>query len=193
VMGTYQVVEACVRAAVRRLVFASSTAVLGTDWGRRDRVPRYLPFDEDHPLEPEDVYGLSKVVGEAVARAAHLRTGIEVAVLRPAWIVTDDELEELRRSEGAAPRGIHHHAYVHVRDAADAFVRAAEAELRYEAMYLAADDSTLQEPLSTVLPREFPAIGDMATSLSGTRPGLSNARAKAVLGWRPGRSWRGRT
>jgi UDP-glucose 4-epimerase len=38
-------------------------------------VPDYLPIDEDHPLKPEDVYGLSKEIGETIARS-YARKGV---------------------------------------------------------------------------------------------------------------------
>jgi len=190
-IGTFSVFDACARQGVRRVVFTSSTAILGTDWGKRERLPRYLPYDDDHPLEPEDAYGLSKVVGEAIARSFHLRGSMEVAVLRFSRIVTPEELDEFRKNGGTEPRGLHHYAYVDGRDAANAVMRAIELPgLTYEAMFLAADDSSLPEPLSVVLPREIPAIGNMAEHLTGTRSGLSSERGKAILDWSATRTWR---
>lgn len=190
-IGTFSVFEACARQGVRRIVFTSSTAILGTDWGRRERLPRYLPYDDDHPSEPEDAYGLSKVVGEAIARSFYLRGSMEVAVLRFSRIVTPEELDEFRQNGGTEPRGLHHYAYVDVRDAAEAIMRAIELPgLTYEAMFLAADDSSVAEPLSAVLPREFPPIGTLAQNLTGTRSGLSSERGKAILNWSPTRTWR---
>ena len=57
-------------------------------------------------------------------------------------------------------------------------------------LFVVADDTTLAEPLSEVLPRLMPSIGDMASDLTGTRAAISNARAKELLGWRPSGSWR---
>lgn len=191
VEGTFRMFEAAVQAGIRRVILASSTAVLGTDWGRRDRPPQYLPFDEGHPLEPEDVYGLSKVIAESIARSYHVRANLEVAVLRPGWILTPQELKNLKAAGGALPRGIHHYAYIDVRDAAVAFRKAIEIKgLTYETMFISADDSTLREPLSIVLPREAPQVGTIAQHLRGDLPGLSNARAKNLLAWRPRYSWR---
>lgn len=57
-------------------------------------------------------------------------------------------------------------------------------------LFIAADDSSVAEPLSELPPRLFPSIGQMARELTGSRPVLSNAWTKEVLGWRPLRSWR---
>ena len=57
-------------------------------------------------------------------------------------------------------------------------------------LFVVADDSNAAEPLSTLLPKLLPAIGDMAKDLTGTQSGVSNAEAKKVLGWQPQYSWR---
>ncbi len=64
VSGTFRVLEAAARAGVGKVVFASSGAATGFSFPRRDRVPRYLPLDEEHPCDPDDTYGLSKLLGE---------------------------------------------------------------------------------------------------------------------------------
>jgi len=55
-LGTAVVAEACRKADVRKIVYASSAAVYGE--------PKYLPIDEEHPTESLSPYGLSKLVGE---------------------------------------------------------------------------------------------------------------------------------
>jgi len=67
VVGTFNVHHAAFRLGVKRVVSASSNAIVGWSYGERF-VPDYLPIDEDHPLRPEDVYGLSKEIGETIAR-----------------------------------------------------------------------------------------------------------------------------
>ena len=64
VSGTFRVLEAAARAGVGKIVFASSGAATGFSFPSRDRVPRYLPLDEEHPCDPDDTYGLSKLLGE---------------------------------------------------------------------------------------------------------------------------------
>ena len=62
--GTFRVLEAAVREDVGKVVFASSGAATGFSFPVRERVPRYLPLDEQHPCDPDDSYGLSKLLGE---------------------------------------------------------------------------------------------------------------------------------
>ena len=63
-LGTFNVLEAAFREGVGKVVFASSAAAMGFTFQRREVNPRYLPLDEEHPCEPQDEYGLSKLVGE---------------------------------------------------------------------------------------------------------------------------------
>ena len=85
VRGTWNVLQAAHQAGVRRAVVCSSVAATGID--SPDRPPLYLPIDEAHPLRPAGDYGLSKEVDEAIARTFARRGGMEVIVLRPAWVM----------------------------------------------------------------------------------------------------------
>jgi nucleoside-diphosphate-sugar epimerase len=191
VAGTFNVHEAAHHLGVRRVAWASSTAVLGWDWRERDFVPEYLPIDEDHPLQPQDAYGLlSKEAGEAIARSYALR-GLETIAIRPAWVVSPEVEEQLRREGGRRPVRFSLFSYVRVDDLARAFRLAVEQPIvPGTALFVLADDSTVAEPLCDLLPRLMPMIGDKARSLTGTQPAVSNARAKKILGWKPDRSWR---
>ena len=153
-------------------------------------MPDYLPIDEDHPLRPEDVYGLSKEIGETIARA-YARKGLETLMLRPSGVVTPEELEKIKKDGGRKPTGFHAYSYIDVRDLAVAFRLAVERSIPSGTiLFVVADDSTVAEPLCDLYPRIMPAIGDKARDLVGNMGAYSNARAKAVLDWRPVHSWR---
>lgn len=85
VTATRDLVAACGRSAVRRLVLVSSLAVYGTAHLRRGDV-----LDETCPLDAEphrrDPYTYSKVEQEAAAREACGAAGLELAVVRPGVI-----------------------------------------------------------------------------------------------------------
>lgn len=74
VRGTFNVMEACVRAGVKRLVYSSSASVYG------DAVTE--PMDEDHPFNNQNFYGATKIAGEAMLRAFHYRYGLDFVGLR---------------------------------------------------------------------------------------------------------------
>jgi UDP-glucose 4-epimerase len=75
-MATFNVIEACVRSGVRRLVNISSVSVLGLHYATRRFLPDYLPIDEEHRLRPQDPYGLSKLFGEQLCDAAIRRSDL---------------------------------------------------------------------------------------------------------------------
>lgn len=74
VRGTFNVMEACVKMGVKRLVSSSSASVYG------DAVRE--PMDEDHPYNNKNFYGATKIAGEAMLRAFHHRYGLDYVGLR---------------------------------------------------------------------------------------------------------------
>lgn len=72
--GTFNVLEACVKNNVKRLVYSSSASVYG------DAVE--VPMTETHPFNNRNFYGASKIAGEAMCRAFHDRYGLSYVGLR---------------------------------------------------------------------------------------------------------------
>lgn len=72
--GTFNVLEACVRHNVKKLVYSSSASVYG------DAVE--VPMTESHPFMNRNFYGASKIAGEAMCRAFHDRYGLDYVGLR---------------------------------------------------------------------------------------------------------------
>ncbi len=56
VIGTLNVLEACRRGDVRKIVYSSSAGIFGE--------LKHLPIGEEHPVEPDSPYGVSKLGGE---------------------------------------------------------------------------------------------------------------------------------
>jgi UDP-glucose 4-epimerase len=74
VAGTFNVIEACAAAGVKRLVYSSSASVYG------DAVEE--PMTEDHPFNYENFSGATKVAGEALARGMFKLAGVPYVALR---------------------------------------------------------------------------------------------------------------
>ena len=74
VYGTYQVLEAARKQGVKKVIFSSSAASYG--------VPRSLPVKEDHPLNPMNLYGVTKLAGEKLMRVYYDNYNIETITLR---------------------------------------------------------------------------------------------------------------
>lgn len=189
VVGTFNVHHAAFRLGIKRVVSASSNAIVG--WSYSDNfVPDYLPLDENHPLRPEDPYGLSKEIGETIARSYALK-GLETVSLRPSGVVAPEELEAIKKTGGREPSGFQAYSYIDARDLALAFRLAVVRPMpRATVMFVVADDSTIAEPLCELYPRIKPSIGDKANKLTGSTGAYANARAKELLNWKPVYSWR---
>ena len=74
VLGTLNMLELCRIYNVEKIVFASSY-VYGP--------PRYLPVDEEHPLNPASPYARSKAMCESLCKAFHEDYGLKCTILRP--------------------------------------------------------------------------------------------------------------
>lgn len=72
--GTFNVLEACIKNKIKKLIYSSSASVYG------DAVE--VPMTEDHPFNNKNFYGATKISGEAMCTAFHDRYGIEVIGLR---------------------------------------------------------------------------------------------------------------
>ena len=72
--GTFNVLEACVKNRVKRLVYSSSASVYG------DAVE--VPMTEEHPFNNRNFYGSTKIAGEAMCRAFFDRYGLDYVGLR---------------------------------------------------------------------------------------------------------------
>ena len=190
-VGTYNVHEAALCLGVKRVVSTSSTGVLGWPYNTQDFPPHYLPIDEEHPLAPQDPYGISKICGEHLARGFTLKCDMETVVIRPGRVLLPEVSAQIRKRGGVRLSRFQHLAYIDVRDLATAYRQAVEVpNLRHEVMFVVADDTLAGEPLCELFPRLMPSLGEMARSLTGTRSALTNQKAKQKLQWQPRYSWR---
>jgi len=74
IRGTFNVMEACIKQKVKRLVYSSSASVYG------DAVEE--PMSENHPFNNKNFYGATKIAGEAMLRSMHHRYGLDYVGLR---------------------------------------------------------------------------------------------------------------
>jgi UDP-glucose 4-epimerase len=72
--GTFNVLEACVKNNIKRLVYSSSASVYGD--------ASEVPMTENHPFNNKNFYGATKIAGEAMCRAYYDRYGLSYVGLR---------------------------------------------------------------------------------------------------------------
>lgn len=138
IAGTFNVLEACVRHKVKKLIFSSSASVYG------DAVE--VPMTEEHPFRNKNFYGATKIAGEAMCTAFHDRYGLEVIMLRYMNVYGpgQDEhgaytgiipivLNKIDKNEPIIVYGDGSQAYdfIYVEDAARCNVLAAKSEIKF--------------------------------------------------------------
>jgi UDP-glucose 4-epimerase len=192
IVGTFNVVEACVRAGVPRLVNLSSDSVTGYTWSAGRLRPASYPIDATHPTTPRDPYGQSKLLGEELCAAACLRSGMAAISIRATWVITPDTYRSQLGPfvDDPSLTTAVFWSYLDVRDLADLVVAAVEADTAgHLALYAAAADNIGGRDIRAALAEHHPdvAVSGIARPDAG---GYDITPARDLLGWVPTRSWR---
>jgi len=194
VRTTFNVLHAAALLGLRRVVSASSISAYGTAYAFHEITPLHVPFDEEHPLLHQDVYGLSKEVGEDIAATMHRRTGMAVANMRFAMVMTPQAYAGFSGSSG---RSEEHDrrvlwCYIDVRDAARACRLALELApeiVGCQAFNITAPDTFMAEPTAHLVRRSWPHPPEVDGDDAGTWAPIDCTRAQRVLGFTPQYLW----
>ena len=107
VEGSISLLEAMDEASCQRIIFSSSATVYGT--------PRYLPYDEAHPVAPVNVYGRTKAMIEDIitdwAATDPLRSAALLRYFNPVGAHESGEI-------GEDPKGIPNNLVPYIADVA---------------------------------------------------------------------------
>jgi nucleoside-diphosphate-sugar epimerase len=191
-MALFNTLEACRLLGIPRLVWTSSMSVLGYPFNYRPIVPHYLPFDEQHPQDPQDPYALSKSLGEQLVASYAARGGLVAISLRIVWAHTPATFQRdlLPFWQNPAAGASNLWSYVDTRDCG----RAARMALvcpttGHHAYLISAADTCMPIPtrqlLSTFLPDAPPPSMQLATYGSV----FDTSAARNLLGFEPMYRW----
>jgi NAD dependent epimerase/dehydratase len=197
VTGTLNVVQAARELELEKVVHTSTSEVYGT--------ARYVPIDEDHPLQGQSPYSASKIGADQIALSFQRSFGTPVSVIRPfntygprqsTRAVIPTIITQIARGESRIELGSVHPTrdFCYVRDTARGFLRALES------------DAGIGEVINLGAGFEI-SIGDTVAAIADlmgaeieidvrderTRPAdseverlyASNAKAASHLDWRP--------
>ena len=192
--STYNVMEAAIRAGIRKVVYASSEATYGVVFADDQLDPAYFPVDEEHPTVPMDAYGLSKVVNERTAAAFHARGGGDFYGLRigdvmaptdyakfPIWSTDPD----IRKREMWA--------YVDVRDVAQMVRLCVEVDgLGFQVFNTFAGESAHVMPTLELARRFYPSV-PVRAEFDKHGSLVSNDKAQRLLGFKQRHRWADQT
>jgi dTDP-glucose 4,6-dehydratase len=74
-VGTLNLLNACRRADVEKVIHTSTSEVYGT--------AQFVPIDESHPLVTQSPYSASKIGADMIALSYYYSYGLSVSVIRP--------------------------------------------------------------------------------------------------------------
>jgi dTDP-glucose 4,6-dehydratase len=75
IRGTLNILQAARKQAVEKILVTSTSEVYGT--------ARYVPIDEDHPLQAQSPYSATKIAADRLAESFHRSFGLPVVIVRP--------------------------------------------------------------------------------------------------------------
>ena len=194
----FNIFHAAAALGLSRVVWASSETTLGLPFGHGpEQSPgapgelRYAPVDEDHFPYPSTTYALSKVTSETIAEQIARWSGIPFVGLRISNIMQPHDYRRFP-SYWTDPhsRKWNLWGYVDVRDVAAACRLGLEADVTgSQNVIIAAADTVMNRPSRDLLAEVFPSV-PLNREIGEFGSLLAIDRAKQVIGYEPGHSWR---
>lgn len=187
-LSTYNVFAAAEAHRYTRVVYASSETILGLPF---DEPPAFAPIDETHPVRPESSYSLAKLAGETIAEQFVRRTGTAHVGLRISNIMEPADYQAFPGYwTDATLREWNLWGYVDARDVAQACELGLTAAVDgHEIAIIAAADTCMTRDSAELMAEVYPEVR-LTRELHGRETLLAIERARRILGYEPGYSWR---
>ncbi|WP_197377278.1 NAD-dependent epimerase/dehydratase family protein [Mycolicibacterium baixiangningiae] len=199
VTGTLNLLEAAAAAGVDRFVFTSTTSLMITRAISEGRGVAAAWLDEaTAPLEPRNIYGVTKLAAEGLCRMISLERGLSCIVLRTSRFFPEDD--DTHRGIGGQNLKANEMLYrrVTVEDVARAHVLALERgpEVGFDVLIISAptpftreDAVALKQDPQTVIARCFPDAAALFAARGWTLPSTIDrvydaSRAEQSIGFR---------
>ena len=194
-MSTYNVFSAATLFGVKAVVWASSETVFGLPLTRSP--PVAAPLTEEHPAMPESGYALAKLHCEQMAREMHRwNPGTRFVGLRISNIFEPPDYAAIPSfSADINLRKWNLWSWVDARDVAQACRLGLEVDVvkaggaGAEVFTIAAADTLMQQSNRELLAQAFPGV-PLDAKLGDHETLLSISKARRMLGFNPGYTWR---
>jgi dTDP-glucose 4,6-dehydratase len=196
VEGTLNVLQAAMDAGIRLVVHTSTSEVYGT--------ARYVPIDEEHPLQGQSPYSASKIGADKIAEAFHLSFGLPVTIIRPfntygprqsaraviPTIITQALTQPVVRLGNLEPT----RDFSYVADTVEGFIRIAECpEAIGQVINIGSGQEisirNLTNTILRIVGKDIPVVCDdqrvRPENSEVERLCADNSKAQRILGWRP--------
>ncbi len=188
VVGTANLLNAAKSSGVSKFIYTSTWEVYGE--------PEYQPLDEKHRCEPDHPYGITKLAGERIALSYDALKGQPVVALRLGTAygtgmrpnsVFSIFMDKARRGESLTVQGSGAQArqFTHVSDIAQAFLLAAESDVRGEVMNIVAQESISIRQLAELVAEEIPTKIEQVPARTGdvASATVNSEKAGKLIGW----------
>jgi len=183
VVISWNILRSCAELGINRVAQASSVNVLTMCFSQKSRL-RYFPIDELHPCEPDEPYGLSKVISEMQADTILRRyESMKIASLRLTWSIPQKSIAN-KLTEGRAKDLW---GYVQEDSGAQAFLLAIEDNERWaghERFFIAAPHTAVEEETRSLIEKYYPDVPIReGKEVVGTQGLFDCSKAATLLGW----------
>jgi nucleoside-diphosphate-sugar epimerase len=191
-LALFNALEACRLLRIPRFVWTSSMSVLGYPFNYRPIVPRYLPFDDDHPHAAQDPYALSKSLGEQLVASYAARCAMAAISLRMVWAHTpatfQRDLTPFWRNPAAGASNLW--SYVDTRDCGRAaYLALTCAAEGHRACLISAADTCMPIPTRQLVAEHMPGAPALADDLPTYGALFDTRAARELLAFAPQHGW----
>lgn len=191
-LSTYHILDAATRLGIPKIIFASSETTYGICFADGEKLPDYLPIDEEHPTVPQDSYAMSKVVNEVTARSFQARSGIDIYALRINNVIEPHEYRQNFPAymDNPALRRRNIFAYIDARDLGQMVDCCLKTDgLGYEVFNVANKDLSVGLTNAQVIERFYPGV-PVQHAMGEYETFYSIDKARRLVGFEPRHSWR---
>lgn len=199
VTGTLNLLQAAVAARHDRFVFTSTTSLMVSQAVREEEGPAAAWLDEGTaPLEPRNIYGVTKLAAEQLCRLHHLQHGLNCIVLRTGRFFPEEDDTHRVLSGPNLKANEFLNRRLTVEDAADAHLVALERAptigfgifvISAPTPFVRTDAMALKQDAAAVVARCFPDAPAVYAQRNWRLPAsigrvYDASRAERVLGFR---------
>jgi nucleoside-diphosphate-sugar epimerase len=197
VKGTLNILQAAMAHTCERVVVTSTSEVYGT--------ARYVPIDENHPLQGQSPYSASKIAADMLAESFHKSFGVPVTTVRPfntygprqsSRAVIPTIITQLLNGHGTVKMGnlLSLRDFCYVADTVEGFVRIAECDAAVgEVVNIATGREISMGTLAEELIRQIHSTARVEQETQRLRPEKSEVdrllgsteKLRALTSWTP--------